>query len=160
MTFEQALATIESHEHAANLGIASGLGLYLRIMAKQDAVRALETHLDLEANHQAVFHRILELARRPFDRGFRHPWDSALATYAFVMVPCPPLARLAANVLLQTPNCSWARQMARRILLDDVTHNDANVPVRESPTNTYDSATIALIPPEQIGGAVPHSKAA
>lgn len=116
MTWEKAISTIESHEFAARLNLSNDLRTFLRAAAQEDAVGVLLHVLDSPERRAELLRRLLDHAGLTVDPRYRNPADVALAVYlSLLRQKDPELARLALDLVTQTPNCWWAGQVATAI---------------------------------------------
>ena len=121
----------ESHETAAELGIASGSAIFETALRRLPVTEALRRRsCEDPEDHRAIARRIDDLASRAIDRRHLHPHDISLAIYLWVLRSLdrrrPPARRLsesAATAVLTAPNCSWAHRLARGILTDATDHD-------------------------------------
>ena len=59
--------------------------------------------------------RVLELVRREIDPEYENPWDAALSAYLLFLMSCNvALASVAADAVLECPNCWWSRKIAEK----------------------------------------------
>lgn len=118
MTFGGALKEVESHDLAARLNVASDFGTFLRAAQQQQSVRALIQELGSRKRLQEVFYRILELSRQKVDLRYENQWDTAIALYVLLIsLKDFDLAKIAAQVAAQMPQCWWAKKVSTHIRL-------------------------------------------
>jgi hypothetical protein len=120
MTSEEAITKLESHALIARLTFASGLSALLTAAADEESVRFLAAGLEHSHDRQRlILDRILELSKRTSDIRYRHPWDITLAIHLWLLSRSNlAAAAIAAEVILQTPQCWWASRLASPIVLD------------------------------------------
>ncbi|MFO0966833.1 MAG: hypothetical protein U0793_14770 [Gemmataceae bacterium] len=128
MTASEAMKAIESLEFSAAVNVASTYKTFLRVMGNQPAVRVLANEM---ANRQvvyAVLRRILQLCHVPREPGLEHPADSALAAYLWLLsTRAPFLGSVAANLVLSSEGCWWARKMAKGLVESALTEARSTV---------------------------------
>jgi hypothetical protein len=96
---------IESTRFSAELGIASMLRMYLRIMDNQPAVFKLaKVAYENPKNQKIILDRIEELASADFNDQYEHPSSDAFCAIA------------AARRILPIRNTWWSRNIALEIL--------------------------------------------
>jgi hypothetical protein len=108
---------IESPAFHAQLGVISGFALFVRALAETPEVQDLtRAALTAEARN-ALYQRILEVSRRPVDPEFENPWDIALSAYLWALnQQDPSLALAAAEAVVQTEDCWWAKKIGLNII--------------------------------------------
>jgi hypothetical protein len=117
MTWREALERIESHEFAASVNIASHLGMFLAIASESEATRYVRAQLKDVGNVAELATRAYKRTQEPVDPRYENRWDVPLAVYLWLLVvESPQYALPVAYSVLVTPQCWWARQLARRIV--------------------------------------------
>lgn len=118
MTVRQSIQEIESRQFSSRLNLASDLTTFLSAAGDEEAVSSLAGQLQYQETVVQIFREVLELSRRSVDARYRHPWDTALAIYLWLLSRGEPaIAALAAEVVAQTAQCWWASRFASSILL-------------------------------------------
>lgn len=121
MTFDEALRDIESLDFAARVNIASDLRTFLRVAGDQESVRTVANEIVSEEKQQRLLFEALRLSRMQVDFRYENPWDSALAVFLWLLSSkVPPLARVAAEAVVQARQCWWALRMAHGILRESL----------------------------------------
>ncbi len=132
MDWSQLLGEIESQEFAVRLNVASTRRVFLVALKAEPAFLRLTALLrETPALGTRVLRRVATLAGLDFDLRYEHPYDSALAAYAWALAAeTPEAARIAAELLISTRQTLWAREIAHLILeampastTDSETHN-------------------------------------
>jgi hypothetical protein len=117
---EQLFQTIESHEFAATVNLASDFKTFVRILESEKPVQELAREIQSTKEREAVWARIRTLVQDQGEEGYEHPWDAALAAYLWLLANTDArLANLAAATIAAAPRCWWARNMAEAILSPD-----------------------------------------
>ena len=118
MSWEQALAEIESAEFDARLNVASSARGFFKAAARQPAVADLLAYLDESGESgEELLGRLYQHSRLTIDLRYRHPKDTALAIILWVIVSDKPeYGQLAAQFVDLAPNCWYSKKMARDIL--------------------------------------------
>jgi hypothetical protein len=76
-------------------------------------VRHLFDRESVQGAEWRVLERVFELVRRKIEPEYENPWDAALAAYLlFLMSGDVALASVAADAVLECPNCWWSRKVA------------------------------------------------
>jgi hypothetical protein len=126
MIIREAMQEIESHEFAARLNVASDFRTFIQAAKSQEAVLTLWQELDSPEKCQQVLYRVFELSRQRVDPRYENPWDTALAVYVWLISSKDlDLARMAAEVAAQAPQCWWATKISRHILLEEQAYSGA-----------------------------------
>ena len=116
MTKEGLYAGFEGHEFAARINIVSGSRQFLLALNSQPAMLELFDAAKDERVAIETMARVLRLARQSIDLRYENPFDVAMSAYLLVLQQTQPeLARIAAEVVLASPNCWWARKTAQMI---------------------------------------------
>lgn len=118
MTFNEARREIESNEFAARINIASGIATLLAAASEEPAVRQLWTELLSDSSTLKLLVRVKELATENVDLRYRHPRDTALAVFLWLLsIRNHSLANIAAETISKVPRSFWAAALARQQLL-------------------------------------------
>lgn len=124
MNIKDAVREIESHKFTAYLNAASDLNTFFQAMQIQKASIDLFEELDDLENQQFLLNHILDLSERRVDPRYENQWDTPLAVYLWLLnLKDLSLARIAATVVLQVPQCWWAKKIANYILFEEYVHN-------------------------------------
>jgi hypothetical protein len=117
---ETLFPTIESHEFAATVNLASDFKTLVRILQAEQPVQALAGSLQDPNEREAVGARVLALVKDEGGEGYEHPQDAALAAYLWLLAGRDArLASVAAAAVAKAPRCWWARKMAEEVLAGD-----------------------------------------
>src|SRR5258707_1298080 len=95
---------LESHEFSALLNVASNFKTVARILGSEKTVQELVERMREASVREAVYERLLSLAKDQGAEDYEHPWDSALTTYLWLLANkdrC--LATVAATTIAETP---------------------------------------------------------
>jgi hypothetical protein len=142
MNFDATLQQIESDDFAVTLDLASGFRVFWEIARQQESVIALWEALALPNHRLALLERVEYLAFQTPDIQYQNPSDIALAVYLWLLThKDSELAKKAAGLILQAPQCSWAGQAAHFFLKN-------NRALSEAPANTPTSVQSAGSLPE------------
>jgi hypothetical protein len=107
---------IEGYRFSAFANLASDFRTFLRILADQPEVKALQDDLESESVLPKVFGRLLELADCPVEGENEHPADAALAAYLWLLSSkSSNLAEIAAETILKRKHCWWSHKMAEQV---------------------------------------------
>jgi hypothetical protein len=107
------LRLIESHDFAAQLGIANSPEMLYEIARQDDAVKALLGLLADRATALKLLSHVSALIREQDDVRFRNSRDGAIAIYIWALSQLQPaLGKLAAATALNAPRLWWARKAA------------------------------------------------
>ncbi len=132
MTLQEAMAEIESHELAARLNVASDSRTFFQLAQGQKAVLDLEQKLDSYEVKVRILSRAWKLSRYKVDLRYENQWDTALAVYVWLISRKDfALARIAADAVIEAPQCWWAAKISRHIILGKLLHSDADVQKHE-----------------------------
>ncbi len=116
MNAAEARERIEGYAFSALVNLASDFSTFLRILASQPEVRALDDEMNSECVTLDVFARVGELAASPAEEGYEHPADSALAAYLWLLgARNGDYSARAVEMVLECKQCWWARKMAEYI---------------------------------------------
>jgi hypothetical protein len=121
MNWEQAIEEVESIEFDAQVNVASSTRGFFKAAARHSAVAQLLSCLS-ESGESAeeLLGRIYQFSQFAVDPRYRHPKDTALAIFLWVMVSDKPeYGQLAAQFVDFAPNCWHAKKMARDVLYPD-----------------------------------------
>ena len=127
MTFPQAVREIESPEFAGRVNIASGLGTLFAIIAREPG----PTYLLRSANQDEgialrLLRRALQRAQEDFDHRYENPWDTAIATFLWVVCRArPELSPFASEVALSLRQSWWTRKFAEYIAAQNTFSGDS-----------------------------------
>ena len=117
MNINEAIQLTESHEVAAIANLASGVGTLLTTIQRLPSTKTLLEDPNVFANSNLILARVIEITRQETDPRYASPWDISLTTYLWVlMVINPALAKVAADLVVQTPRTWWADRLARFVL--------------------------------------------
>lgn len=131
MTVSEAFAAVEGEPFAARLNLAHDLAMFLGILREERAVQVLLEAARGQEAREVIIKRTLSLSRQTIDLRYRHPSDTVLATYLEVLFANDPLtAGVAAEAIVQTPQCWWAQKIASPILLRAQARSSAKTPQR------------------------------
>ncbi|MFW9940464.1 MAG: hypothetical protein ACFFFT_05445 [Candidatus Thorarchaeota archaeon] len=118
MNTTKAFKRIESDEFSFNVNISSDLHTFILNIQQEKAVNFLIENLNHNDIKISILNRIINLANRQVDIRYENPWDSALATYLWILHVCDfDLAQLGAEITLQSQKCWWASKIANLIIL-------------------------------------------
>lgn len=122
MPLPQLVEQIESHEFAIQTNVVSGSRLFFRAIAEQPSVRHLCSEMRSQDFARQLVIRISKLSHQRVDVRYENPLDTAFATYLWALQSThPELARVAAEGVVQAPNCFWSSRLAEAILRDTFT---------------------------------------
>jgi hypothetical protein len=108
--------TIESPRFSAAVNVVSSYKAFLKALANAPELRQLHEEMRHWESIGAVFSRLVEVSEREIDPGRENPWDVALAAYLWLLwLVEKELAEIGASIVLSTPNCWWAGQLAQAI---------------------------------------------
>jgi hypothetical protein len=129
---EHLLERVESAEFAAQLGVASTLGTFIRGLLLQAEVRELRAAISGHPAHQQLLlARVDSLAGRETDVRYENPWDIALATYVWVLMETDQvLGRLAGAAISEGRNLWWARYIVDLLLQPRSTADTTHLSMR------------------------------
>ena len=114
---EQLFRVIESHEFSAAANVASNFKTFIRALRSDSTVEQLGALLRDAPARVKVCDRALALADDTGEEGYEHPWDTALATYLWLLAgQDAALASVAAAKIVAAPRCWWAKKMAEVVL--------------------------------------------
>lgn len=118
MTIEQLRTKIESHEFAAEVGVASGYELFNRLLQETEGFRELVGLLrDHDAANSTLFNLVKRLSEQVVDHRYENPNDTAMAAYLRALsITAPDTAAMAAVFVLSAHNTWWSRRVADVIL--------------------------------------------
>ena len=119
MSWEQALAEIESAEFAANMNVVSGMLAFFNTASKEPKVLEAYRHL-LESGEarEAALGRIHDLSSLEVDRRYENPNDTSLAILLWLThFAAPDYVGMAADLVDRAAQCWYAKKLARRILV-------------------------------------------
>ncbi|MBI3825829.1 MAG: hypothetical protein HY294_07530 [Candidatus Rokubacteria bacterium] len=144
MSANEAMIEIESSVFAARMNLASDLWVFVRAARDERAVSDLLGHLRTRETLEEVFQRILELARTAPDVRYRHPFDTALAIYMWLVEQTDrAVAGVAAEAILGVPQTFWARQFATPIVAGSRIKTSATTQDQNWPAGRVAKASIA-----------------
>lgn len=120
-------ARIESDEFAVNANLASDLRTFLRFVRDQPEVRTLREMLKSVETRIKLLGRVYSLASLEPDDRYENPYDTALATYQWVLALVDyELAYYAASVVRRVAQCWWAREISAHLLRSRLVSSDAS----------------------------------
>jgi hypothetical protein len=126
MTFEEALAEVESLRFASSVSVASDFRTFREGVRSSPAVLSLVKELRSPPAQNCLLTHLLAVARRPTDPAYANPWDTALTVYLWLLNRvAPSLARIGAAQVLQVPRCWWARKLSLSLLHPARTRGEA-----------------------------------
>jgi len=143
MSLQQLAEQIESHEFAIQTNVVSGTRQFFRAIAEQEPVRQLRSEIQSQDLARELVIRISKLSRQRVDVRYENPFDTAFATYLWALQSVhPELARVAAEGIVQAPNCFWSSRLAESLLREPFTvGSGSTVNEREGRTPTEVFAT-------------------
>ncbi len=154
MTFEEALREVESQEFAVRLNIASDFRTFKRVARTKECVRALLRFLALRKEREKIFVHIIELSSQQVDPRYENVWDTPLAIYVWLINQRDfELGRIAAEAVVNAPQCWWAWKAAYYIRREDTTRNatggegrEGSFPsfIEDKPTGIYETGEAIL----------------
>jgi hypothetical protein len=122
MSLQQLAEQIESHEFAIQTNVVSGTRQFFRAIAEQAPVRQLRSEIQSQDLAHELVIRISKLSHQRVDVRYENPFDTAFATYLWVLQSVhPELARVAAEGIVQAPNCFWSSSLAESLLREPFT---------------------------------------
>lgn len=166
MNWQKALENIESHEFAAEVNIASHLGMFLAIARESESVRFVQAQLKDAGRVAELTTRAYQRTQEPVDPRYENRWDVSLAVYLWLLATeNPKYASSVAYSVLVTPQCWWAHQLARQIIPGAYEAEDTfeiEVPIsvgafRTYPANNADVGETVLVSafsPNIAGGSI------
>lgn len=111
------MATVESHEFAARVNVASDYGTFLRGIYSEGVLNNLRVFASSGEWRERLLTRVQDLADRGVDSRFENPWDVALTAYILVLnAESETLGRLAAIAAQRAPGTWWATRAIQDIL--------------------------------------------
>ncbi len=118
MSAQSLFRQIESHELAAKLNVASDLRTFLRGASQEEAIQHLSKELRAPSFREETAARAITLASTRVDPRYENPADTALTLYVWLLsLKDLPMARLAADAVVNAQNCWWGIRVARDVLL-------------------------------------------
>jgi hypothetical protein len=125
LNIKQAISNIESHELAVRVNIASDLKTFFKLAQQEEVVLWLGRQLDVYEIRLEILSRIYELSKYKIDLRYENQWDTALAVYLWLLNNRDPIiAKIAAEVTSQIPQCWWAVKLSRFILFQKELYSD------------------------------------
>lgn len=117
MNLQDVIQSVEGHQFAAEVNLASGSDGFYRALRHHDLFRELADHMKEPAVPEMILRRLLELSRRPIQLQYENPFDAAMTTYLTALeAERPTLAGVAAEAVSRAPNCWWAMEASARLL--------------------------------------------
>ena len=108
---------IESVSFAARANIASDLNTFLEVITAHPAVESLQKRLRVKSDIDDLVKLMLHLCNLTIDKRYENPWDSALATYAWILTKVDPEREdIAIHLLRKLKNSWWSSHLAERFL--------------------------------------------
>ena len=98
---------IESCSFAARANIALDLNTFLEVITRHPAVESLWKRLRAKSDIDCLVKMMQHLCNLNFDLRYENPWDSALATYAWILTNVNPEREDIAIHLLRELKNSW-----------------------------------------------------
>lgn len=122
---DEAIGHLRSDKFAAEINVASGLGMVKRIIRSHPSVRTLVAGC---RDDPRLVSRLLNETRRlagaMVDPNFESPWDITLAAMLTVIAAVEPVSIEAAATMAQrAPQTWWARRLATDLLAQDATQH-------------------------------------
>lgn len=134
MNIKQAISNIESHEFAVRVNIASDLKTFLKVVQQEEAVLWFGKQLAIYEMRLEILSRIYELSKSKIDLRYENQWDTALAVYLWLLDNRDPIiAKIAAEVASQIPQCWWAAKLSRFILFEKQLYSDTKTQITSTP---------------------------
>ncbi len=110
-TVPEALEHIESIFFSGITNIASGFHLFERILETDKVVHDLSVDMCVEAVTRKVFERLKELSKKEIDEKFENPVDTALATYAWLLLSKNYRKQEVIDLINNSQNLFWAKEV-------------------------------------------------
>ncbi len=124
MTFEEALREVESQEFAVRLNVASDFRTFKRVARAKECIRALLRFLAHRKEREKIFVHIIELSSQQIDLRYENVWDTPLAIYVWLINQRDfELGRIAAEAVVNAPQCWWAWKAAYYVRREDIIRN-------------------------------------
>lgn len=121
------LDRVESHEVAAQVGLASSLHDAVAAVRRIPEARELSIACEEFGGIEAVLRRLERLARTEVDLRYEHPYDVAMLIYLDVLnEKKPALAVAAAGTVLRARSVWWAGHMSARLVSDRLSRDGAS----------------------------------
>lgn len=125
MTLRELCRTVESHEMAARVNVASDLRVALDIVRTHPAVRSLTSALRGQSAVEQVLRRLFELTEQATDLRYENSNDTALMIYAWLLYQHDVrLASVASVAISRVPSLWWARRFATQLFEHPLQRND------------------------------------
>jgi hypothetical protein len=141
MSLQQLADQIESHEFAIQTNVVSGIRQFFRAVAEQAPVHQLCSEIQSKDSARELVIRISKLSRQRVDVRYENPFDTAFATYLWVLQSVhPELARVAAEGIVQAPNCFWSSRLAESLLREPFTVGSGSTVIEQesrTPTDVF-----------------------
>ena len=116
MTWQEALAQIESPEFDASVNVVSGMKAFLRAVDKEPSVKEARRLLMESGDKEEALGRIFDLATTDIDPRYENPHDTPLAVLLWLTYyTAPEFANVAAHYTASAPNCWYANKLATEI---------------------------------------------
>jgi hypothetical protein len=118
MSLAQTIQEIKSHEFAARLSVVSGYDSFFRAAGKEPVVASLLKEMRGSGEvREEVLGYVHDLSQLEVDKRYENPNDTALAILLWLTdSTAPDYSLLAADLVDRTPQCWYAKKLARRIL--------------------------------------------
>jgi hypothetical protein len=115
------MATLESIEFEADMGVISGSRIFMKALAASEPVQALIAALNGDADaQQMVFDRFLHVLYLQQTLGYAHPHDAGLAAYLYALhQTASEHAATAAAHALRVPEAWWTGRVAQALMQPD-----------------------------------------
>jgi len=117
VNLEDIMTSLEGHEFAAGVNVASDFRTLQGLIRKDESVRSLSHALTAHDARDRVLRRVQDLARREVDARYENPWDVALTVYVLALHAGNALAgRMAAFAAQRAPRCWWVTRAIAHVL--------------------------------------------
>ena len=136
------LDRIESPAFSAEMNLAAGRKLFLRLLRANPVFNELRTASHTAEGNTAIKARLLQLIKAEAHTDQEHPHDVALAAYLLALDDTaePDVIAEAAREMASLQNGVWSTMLAREVLLRATSsgqlHHPATQARTESPVNT------------------------
>jgi hypothetical protein len=117
MTYQDAIARIESLAFSIELNVVSSLTTFMTALRSEEAIQRLVQELKSERVQAEVCGRILHLLRHPIDPAYENPHDVSLAAYVLSLYwRNAAIGRMAALWVSAAKNTWWAARISSLVL--------------------------------------------
>lgn len=125
MKSEGVFEHIESLAFSTHVNIASDFRSFVDVLDDQECVRVLLANINSTDDYLEVLHHVIELCDATIDERYRHPMDSALAAFLYVLRQKHfKIALVAAENVKHVPNLWWASMMAEEVIANSRVEKD------------------------------------